>query len=638
MQKSLRKLLVFGKEISIFTGILLVLLFVFSCNNMINIRGGGNLIIAIPGARAATASSFTIELTGSNGATQNKPVSGGSTVQFDDLAPDTYTISVKGMDDAGTVVFSGSAKATVVAGETATVTVDLESALGNLTVEFTVPAESTATSFTVEISDSKDFSESKTVSDGTSVQFNDLIPGSYTISVQGMNAGTVVVSGSATTDVVAGETAPVTVALELSLGSLTVNFEGAESVSVVKYNVTLSGPNEFEEPREVESKSVQFDDLAPDTYNIVVEGIDTNNKVVVGGAYSATVTAGASASATVNLVEGVSDYDSLQKAVGNGGTVNILKSIDVPSSLTVGTNVTIQAAYQDVTLKNTGSGNLFTVSTNGNLTIGGGEHTITLDGNKVAQSIISISGGTATLADNGIITNAAASGIKISSSGTFEMTGGEISKNKESSTSYGGGGVTISGGTFNMTGGEISNNESSTYNGGGGITISSGIFNMTGGRIIDNTGSQSSGGVTVYSATFNMTGGTITDNTGSFGGAVSLVSGTFDMSGGSITGNTATSSGGGVSVSGGDFKMSGSATVDLSNDVYLNSGRQITITGEITAEVETVATITPSSYSADTQVLSLGNYTSEVSKFAVTPNPADGSEWTIDASGNLKEQ
>ena len=638
MQKLLRKLLVFGKELSIFTGILLVLLFVFSCNNMINIRGGGNLIIAIPGARAATASSFTIELTGSSGATQNKTVSGGSTIQFDDLAPDTYTISVKGMDDAGTVVFSGSAKATVVAGETATVMVDLESALGNLTVEFTVPAESTATSFTVEISDSKDFSESKPVSDGTSVQFNDLMPGSYTISVQGMNAGTVVLSGSATTDVVAGETAPVTVALELSLGSLTVNFEGAESVSVVKYNVTLSGPNEFEEPREVESKSVQFDDLAPDTYHIVVEGIDTNNKVVVGGAYSATVTAGATASATVNLVEGVSDFAGLEVAVAAGGIVNVFESIDVEKPLSISNTVTIVPAYQDVTLKNISSGNLFTIdNSSGNLTIGGGEYTITLDGNQVAQSIISVSGGTATLADNGIITNAAASGIKISSSGTFEMTGGEISKNKESSTSYGGGGVTISGGIFNMTGGEISNNESSTYNGGGGITISGGTFEMTGGRIIDNTGLKSSGGVTVSSAKFNMTGGTITDNTGSFGGAVSLVSGTFDMSGGSITGNTATSSGGGVSVSGGDFKMSGSATVDLSNDVYLNSGRQITITGEITAEVETVATITPSSYSADTQVLSLGNYTSEVSKFAVTPNPADGKQWTIDTSGKLQQ-
>ena len=124
MQKSLRKLLVFGKELSIFTGILLVLLFVFSCNNMINIRGG-NLIIAIPGARAATASSFTIELTGSNGATQNKTVSGGSTVQFDDLAPDTYTIAVKGKDVTGTVVFYGTSTATVVVGKSSSATVEL---------------------------------------------------------------------------------------------------------------------------------------------------------------------------------------------------------------------------------------------------------------------------------------------------------------------------------------------------------------------------------------------------------------------------------------------------------------------------------------------------------------------------------
>ena len=35
-----KKLLSYGKELSIFAGILLVLLFVFSCNNMINIRGG----------------------------------------------------------------------------------------------------------------------------------------------------------------------------------------------------------------------------------------------------------------------------------------------------------------------------------------------------------------------------------------------------------------------------------------------------------------------------------------------------------------------------------------------------------------------------------------------------------------------
>ena len=690
--------------------------------------GGGSLIVAMPGARAAGAAQYTIELTGSNGTTQSKTLAGGTSVQFDDLAPDTYSISVKGRDDAGTLVFSGTATATVIAGETASVTVELQNELGSLTVNFSGASATTATSLTVTLTGLKSTPQSKTITGGTSVQFEDLVPDTYSISVKGMDdAGTLVFSGTATATVIAGETATVAVPLQSSFGELTVDFEGAESDSVTKYTVILSGPNEFKETKEVTTRTVQFeglipgdytvsvegkngsdvvvlagtsskipveagktattkvplenllgsltlnfsgarvstattltvtlidsdgassektssgeavqfDDLVPDTYTISVKGNNDSGLVVLYGTSSATVEAGKTASTTVELVEGISDFASLQAAVAAGGTVYIFESIDVETTLSVpsGISVTILPAYQDVTLKNTSTGNLFTFpsGSTGNLTIGGGEYIITLDGNQVAQSIISMSGGTATLADNGIITNAAASGIKISSSGTFEMTGGEISKNKESSTSYGGGGVTISGGTFNMTGGEISNNESSTYNGGGGITISGGIFNMTGGRIIDNTGSQSSGGVTVYSATFNMTGGTITDNTGSFGGAVSLVSGTFDMSGGSITGNTATSSGGGVSVSGGNFNMSGSAVVDSNNDVYLITGKTINITSTLTGTAP-VATITleTSLYVAGTQVLSLGNYTSEVSKFAVTPNGAES--WKISTDGTL---
>ena len=607
MQKSLRKLLVFGKELSIFTGILLVLFFVFSCNNMINIRGGGNLIIAIPGARAATASSFTIELTGSNGATQNKTVSGGSTIQFDDLAPDTYTISVKGMDDAGTVVFSGSAKATVVAGKTATVTVDLQELLGSLTVEFTVPAESTATSFTVEVSDSKDFSESKTVSDGTSVLFNDLIPGSYTISVQGMNASTVVLSGSATGNVVAGDTDSVRVNLEVSPGSLTVIFSEPSGSTATSFTVEIT---DSEGKTISDGSSSQFDNLAPGTYHIVVEGIDTNNKVVVGGAYSATVTAGATASAPVNLVEGVSDYDSLQKAVGNGGTVNILKSIDVPSSLTVGTNVTIQAAYQDVSLKNISSGNLFIIdNSSGNLTIGGGKYTITLDGGEVAKSIIHMTAGTATLRDKGIIRNAKESGVLISS-GTFNMTGGSITGNIGSS----GGGVNLSSARFNMTGGSISGNTVTGF--GGAVSMSSGTFSMTGGSIDNNS----------------------SDNNG---GGVSVSGGEFKLSGGSITGNSAKNDGDGVYMSSGTFNMSGSAVVDEKNDVYLYYSNpyfnKITITGELTGATP-VATITSSSYTSGTQVLQGGDgvdLVAEVSKFAVTPN--DAGEWAINTDGTLKQ-
>ena len=399
--------------------------------------------------------------------------------------------------------------------------------------------------------------------------------------------------------------------LTIGGGSLIISTPGARAVTGNgSYTFNLTGSKGASLSKTVSAGStVQFHALAPDTYTIAVEGKDADGAVVLGGSSRATVTAGETASATVNLVEGVGDYDSLQKAVGNGGTVHILKSIDVQRSLEVGTNVTIQAAYQDVTLKNTSSGNLFTV-TNGNLTVGGGEHTITLDGNKVAQSIISVSGGTATLADNGIITNAAASGIKISSSGTFEMTGGEISKNKESSTS----------------------------NGGGGITISGGTFNMTGGRIIDNTGSQSSGGVTVSGGTFNMNGGIITGNTAEdTGGGIQLSGGTFILSGGYIDNNRA-SNGSGIYMVDGFFNMGGSAVINKNNDVFLSSGKKITITETLTGATP-VATITPAVYEV-CQILSFGtggnfDLAEESTKFAVTPT--DEGEWTIASSGFLEK-
>ncbi|MBR5581065.1 MAG: hypothetical protein IKW26_07200 [Treponema sp.] len=119
-----KKLFVFGKRFAGFAGMLLILLCTFSCSNLM-VNDGGSLVIAVPGARAATASSFTIELTGSNGTTQNKTVSGGSTVQFDDLAPDTYHIVVEGINDSGSVVLYGTSDATVTAGATVSARVEL---------------------------------------------------------------------------------------------------------------------------------------------------------------------------------------------------------------------------------------------------------------------------------------------------------------------------------------------------------------------------------------------------------------------------------------------------------------------------------------------------------------------------------
>ena len=392
-------------------------------------------------------------------------------------------------------------------------------------------------------------------------------------------------------------------------GSLVIAVPGARAATASSFTIKLTGSNGTPQNKTVAGGStVQFDDLAPDTYHIVVEGIDTNNKVVVGGASSATVTAGTTASATVNLMAGVSDFAGLEEAVAAGDTVYVLKSIDVEKTLSISNTVTIVPAYQDVTLKNTGSGNLFTVSTNGNLTIGGGEHTITLDGNQVAQSIISVSGGTVTLADNGIITNAAASGIKISSSGIFEMTGGTIMNNNDSSSKGGGGAVFVQGGTFTMSGGILKDNTSLTF--GGAVRMSSGKCTITGGSITGNTA-------------------------GNKGGGVSVGGGTFELLGGSISNNSA-NQGSGVQVSAGMFKMGGSAVVALNNDVYLYN-QTITVTSSLTGATP-VATITPETYNAGTAVLKAENgvdLANEVGKFKVTQK-SDGIQWTIDPNtGNL---
>ncbi len=199
-----KKLLSYGKELSIFAGILLVLLFVFSCNNIL-MRNSGSLVITVPGARAASASTFTIELASASGFTQRETISGGSTIQFDDLAPDTYTINVKGMDDAGTLVLSGTEKATVTAGQTATVTVDLKSSLGNLTVDFAGDESDSVAKYTVILSGPNESKETQEITDRT-VQFEGLIPGDYTVSVSGQDTdGNVVLSGTAKATVVEGQ-------------------------------------------------------------------------------------------------------------------------------------------------------------------------------------------------------------------------------------------------------------------------------------------------------------------------------------------------------------------------------------------------------------------------------------------------
>ena len=192
--------------------------------------------------------------------------------------------------------------------------------------------------------------------------------------------------------------------------------------------------------------------------------------------------------------------------------------------------------------------------------------------------------------------------------GGFTMTGGTIGGTKTGETNtatYGGGGVYAKA-NFEMTGGSITGNE--TNRGGGVYVTGKGSFTMSASAdgqnipsITGNNATENGGGVYVVgsSSTFKMTDGSITGNNAAYGGGVYTVN-EFKMSGGSITGNNAYKSdyistfGGGVCVGSGIFTVSGEVTVtdntkggtkgadgkftgDTKNNVYLPTGKTITI-------------------------------------------------------------
>ena len=192
--------------------------------------------------------------------------------------------------------------------------------------------------------------------------------------------------------------------------------------------------------------------------------------------------------------------------------------------------------------------------------------------------------------------------------GEFTMSGGTIGGTKTGETNtatYGGGGVYAKA-NFEMTGGSITGNE--TNRGGGVYVTGKGSFTMSASAdgqnipsITGNNATDNGGGVYVVgsSSTFKMTGGSITGNNAAYGGGVYTVN-EFKMSGGSITGNNAYKSdyistfGGGVCVGSGIFTVSGEVTVtdntkggtkgadgkftgDTKNNVYLPTGKTITI-------------------------------------------------------------
>ena len=208
-------------------------------------------------------------------------------------------------------------------------------------------------------------------------------------------------------------------------------------------------------------------------------------------------------------------------------------------------------------------------------------------------------------------------GVYVTGKGSFTMSASADGQNIPSITgnnaTENGGGVYVVGSssTFKMTGGSIggtNENDANTADRGGGVCVDCGKFTMSASAdgqnipsITGNNATENGGGVYVVgsSSTFKMTDGSITGNNAAYGGGVYTVN-EFKMYDGSITGNNAYKSdyistfGGGVCVGSGIFTVSGEVTVtdntkggtkgadgkftgDTKNNVYLPTGKTITI-------------------------------------------------------------
>lgn len=345
-----------------------------------------------------------------------------------------------------------------------------------------------------------------------------------------------------------------------------------------------------------------------------------------------------------NTVNGSAE-SGVKVEITGGGTITVDSTVSVPG----GADVAIKpGSGSTVTVDAPGDTTAFNVS-GGELTLGGGGGTVTVDGGEAStpngsKSLITVgTGGTLNITTGATIQNNKMSsgnggGIAVSGGGTVNMDGGSITNCQGKSS---GGGICIQNGTFNMSGGTIDNcfatyQDRSTW-GGGGVTIGSkGIFNMSGNATIQNCRARIGGGVYVDRGTFNMSGGKILKNAAegsksgnAWGGGGVFVTGystnIFKLTGGYIQNNNvedthANSPAGGISVQGGTFycvinnignsifisgnqsyKAGGSVGTPGPDDVYIRNGVRYATTENgdpqaLSADITDVAKLSSPTY------------------------------------------
>jgi hypothetical protein len=336
-------------------------------------------------------------------------------------------------------------------------------------------------------------------------------------------------------------------------------------------------------------------------------------------------------------------------AVSTGAaTITVLKDVTVSEEIAMEGTVTLVAAdgkEKTISRESGFKDSLFTVEAGASLTLGAGNSLgLALDGSKssvtATAALVKVSGGTLTMGERITLKNNSSNGgegggVRVDGGGTFVMNGGEMSGNAVSGGNGGGGAVYVIGNSiFTMNGGTISNNTSGIY--GGGVYVNSGKFNMSGdSKISGNTSVKNGGGVYANGCAFQMSNGTISSNTstteGNGGGLYLSSNSSLTMTGGVFSGNTAIN-GNGVYING-TFTMSGTAVVK--QEVYLENGKQITVSGALMPPGGVSAEIRLATPNNNTEVVKgAGSYSltfDDVSKFKLSHS---GMGFSYDSESN----
>ena len=309
---------------------------------------------------------------------------------------------------------------------------------------------------------------------------------------------------------------------------------------------------------------------------------------------------------------------SFTEALNNvyaGGTIKLLKDLDLSSTVAITRNVTITSDGDTKTITSTTSGHSYLLDVQANVTLtnlivdGGSTSNVT-----ASRALIAVNNGKLTLGSGAIVrnnnnttTNGAGGGVCVIG-GDLDIDGGTISGN----TANSGGGIAMVNATAYTTtfkSGSITGNTATKamFSGGGGaVYVAAGSFVMTGGTMENN--SAATGGAVYLTnsgkCSFTLQNGTISGNSATYGGGICAMSAELTFTGGSVTGNTATEDGGGVyETTGSSINVSGSAKITGNScgagksaaDFYLIGGDTFTV-GALNSDAQVSFYARPDNY------------------------------------------